>query len=697
MANEKKQRRIIALTGAAAVAAVALNLLITAINTHRNKKIKKGIPGSNVRVDLSPSEILKLADVIISKSKAVHDAVASVPLDKVTYANVILPLAELEAHQIPLVQSCVFPKMVAVSDEVRKASAEAERRIDAHVHTCSKREDIYRVIKNFAARGEWINPEAKRYAHCLIGEFERNGMNLTSSKRQEVLRLRTHIDELCVKYIQNLNEDDSFLLFSEKELDGMPTTFVKSLENSGNGKWKVTLKRHHVSPLLEHCKLGITRKRVAVAYGQRCGKVNLQIVEDLVQLRHKLARLLGYPNYADYAIEQRMAKSNIKVFEFLEHISACLTDSATKELSALKELKKKEEGDSPFGIEDLLYYLKRIEEHKFFVDFGDIDQYFPVNLVLSGIFKIFEDLFGIRFDEISEAVVWHSEVRLFSAWDLTSNDILGYFYLDMYSRKGKYGHTCVLTLQNGSISSSGVRQIPLALLVCQLRKGADNNPELLRFSEVVGLFHELGHVVHHICNRASYARFSGLRVDPDFREIPSQILENWCYESSALKLISGFHQDITKPITDEMCASLKKRRNSFSALKVKQEILLCLFDQIMHSTENVDAVELLKHLHPKVMLGLPMLEGINPASCMPRFAIGYEATCYTNLWSEVFAADVFAAKFRDGLSNNYVGLQFRSKVLAPGGAKEPVEILSDFLGREPSVEAYIERITRNSL
>ncbi|KAF9601832.1 hypothetical protein IFM89_023519 [Coptis chinensis] len=378
-----------------------------------------------------------------------------------------------------------------------------------------------------------------------------------------------------------------------------------------------------------------------------------------------------------------------QVFEFLEHISARLTDLAAKELGALKDLKKNEEGDSPFGIEDILYYLKRAEEQKFCVDFGDINKYFPVNLVLSGLFKIIQDFFGLRFDIIPNAETWHSDVQLFSAWDLSSSELLGYFYLDMYSREGKYGHACVLALQNGSI--------PVALLICQFRKEADDNPGLLRFSEVVNLFHELGHVVQHICNRASYARFSGLSVDPDFREIPSQVLENWCYESFALKIISGFHQDITKPVTDEMCSSLKWRRDSFSALKLKQEILHCLFDQIVHSTENVDAVELLKHLHPKVMLGIPMLEGTNPASCFSHYAIGHEAACYSHIWSEVFAADIFTSKFQDGLPNPYIGLQFRTKVLAPGGSKEPVEILSDFLGREPSVEAYIARKTRNNL
>lgn len=694
MSKQKRERNVLAFTGATALAVIAVNFAITAFK-RRHKK--KDLQGSIVRVNLSASEILKLADKIVSKSKEVHDAVASVPLDKVTFMNVISPLAELEAQQFPLVQSCVFPMLVCTSDDVRKASAEAERKIDAHMLSCSNREDVYRVVKAVAAKGEWVSPEAKRYIQSLVRDFERSGLNLTISKREEVQRLRDQIDELSLHYVRNLNDDKTFLLFSEADLLGLPPEFVKSLDKAENGIFKVTLKSHHVAAVLELCKVGRTRRLVAVAYGKRCGGINLSVLESLVELRHKFARLLGYSNYADYALDLRMAKSSSKVFEFLEEISTSLTDLASRELMMLKDLKRKEEGELPFGIEDLLYYIRRVEELQFDLDFGAVKQYFPVNLVLSGIFKVFQDLFGLRFEEVLDAVVWHSDVRVFSVFDLSSNDLLGYFYLDIYKREGKYAHTCVVALQNGALSSTGARQIPVALLISQIQKDIVGHPSLLRFSEVVNFFHEFGHVVQQICNRASFARFSGLRVDPDFVEIPAQLLENWCYESFSLKLISGFHQDITTPIKDEICKSLKRRRYAFSALKLKQEILYCIFDQIIHSADNVDIVELFKHLHPKVMLGLPMLEGTNPASCFPRSAIGFESACYSRIWSEVFAADIFACKFRDGLLNQRVGMQFRNNVLAPGGSKEPIEILSDFLGREPSIQAFVDSRAECSL
>uniref|UniRef100_A0A803L121 Peptidase M3A/M3B catalytic domain-containing protein n=1 Tax=Chenopodium quinoa TaxID=63459 RepID=A0A803L121_CHEQI len=756
--NGGKQNKIIVLTGTAAFLAVALGFAFHAFKSFNHRRKAKDLVGSNVRVNLSVNEIRKLADRIIAESKVVYDALASVPVDKVRYQDIMV-LAELEARHFPLVQSCVFSRLVSTSEDVRKASAEAELKINTHNGSCRlddsmfatsshgmcaghaalhcppnlgnlwveqtlqhavpsplqhpldpvwvrKREDVFSVVKAFAARGEWNNAEAKSYVQSLVRDFEQNGLNLTSSKKEEVQRLQVQIDNLSMQYVQNINDDCTLLLFTESELEGLPSELLQIFDRADNDKFKVTMKSNHVLPILELCKVGATRRKVAVGYGQRCKEINVPVLENLVQLRHKFARLLGYDNYSEYAVGSRMARTSSKVFEFLEDLSTSLSDLASKELDVLKELKAKEEGDNPFGIEDMLYYVKKFEEENFHLDFGALKEYFPLSLVLQGIFKILQDAFGLRFQEIFGAEVWHEDIRVFSVFDLSSCELMGYAYLDLYSREGKYSQTCVLPLQNGSLSANAARQVPVVLLMSELSKENDNSPTILRFSEVVSLFHEFGHVVHHICNRSPLARFSGLRVDHDFVEMPGHLLENWCYESNILKLISGYYQDITRQIKDDISMSLQRWRHSFAALKLRQEILYCkqsalfysrcLFDQIIHSTDNVDFLELFKFLHPKVMLGLPILEGTNPASCFPHSAIGYEASCYSRIWSKVFAADIFASKFHDGL-NHHTGMQFRNKVLAPGGAKDPHECLSNFIGREPSIQAFVESISYSSI
>ncbi|KAG5380368.1 hypothetical protein IGI04_028210 [Brassica rapa subsp. trilocularis] len=697
--SNRKKLKLVTFTGAAGLLGLAVSFAIFAFNSHKQKSKKKCLPGcDSVCINLSAKEILDLADEIISKSTRVHDAVALVPLNKLSYENVVLPLAEIEARLLPLIQCCVVPKMISPLDNVRKASAEAELRIDAHLLSCRKREDVYRVIRIYAAKGESIAPDAKCYLQCLVRDFEDNGLNLTTTKREEVGRLKDEIDELSLRYVQNLNEDSSCLFFTEAELAGLPVEFLQSLDKTQSKEFKLTLESSHVAAILELCKIAKTRKTVAMAYGKRCGDANIPVLQKLVQSRHRLARLLGYAHFADYALDHRMSKTSTTVcersftcFVIILHILDCteallvssLTDLAIREFSILKDLKRKEEGELPFGVEDLLYYIKRVEELQFDLDFGDIRQYFPVSLVLSGIFKICQDLFGIKIEEVTETDVWYYDVQAFAVFDSGSGKLLGYFYLDMFTREGKFSHSCVVSLQNNALFSNGACQIPVALLIAQFSKDGSGEALPLGFSEVVNLFHEFGHLVQHICNRASFARFSGLRVDPDFREIPSQLLENW--------------QDITKPLVDEVCKTLKRWRYSFSALKSLQEILYCLFDQRIYSDDDVDFGQLIRSLHPKVMVGLPVVEGTNPASCFPRAVIGSEATCYSRLWSEVFAADIFASQFGDGHPNLYMGLQFRDKVLAQGGGKEAMELLTSFLGREPSTQAYIESRTKYGL
>ncbi|CAN7129530.1 unnamed protein product [Brassica rapa subsp. narinosa] len=720
--SNPKKLKLVTFTGAAGLLGLAVSFAIFAFNSHKQKSKKKCLPGcDSVCINLSAKEILDLADEIISKSTRVHDAVALVPLNKLSYENVVLPLAEIEARLLPLIQCCVVPKMISPQDNVRKASAEAELRIDAHLLSCRwKREDVYRVIRIYAAKGESIAPDAKCFLQCLVRDFEDNGLNLTTTKREEVGRLKDEIDELSSRYVQNLNEDSSCLFFTEAELAGLPVEFLQSLDKTQSKEFKLTLESSHVAAILELCKIAKTRKTVAMAYGKRCGDANIPVLQKLVQSRHRLARLLGYAHFADYALDHRMSKTSTTVIRFLEGISSSLTDLAIREFSILKDLKRKEEGELPFGVEDLLYYIKRVEELQFDLDFGDIRQYFPVSLVLSGIFKICQDLFGIKIEEVTETDVWYYDVQAFAVFDSGSGKLLGYFYLDMFTREGKFSHSCVVSLQNNALFSNGAcqvtilhpcrtfiwtcsgiylvsfcLQIPVALLIAQFSKDGGGEALPLGFSEVVNLFHEFGHLVQHICNRASFARFSGLRVDPDFREIPSQLLENW--QSFTLKLISGYRQDITKPLVDEVCKTLKRWRYSFSALKSLQEILYCLFDQKIYSEDDVDFSQLIRSLHPKVMVGLPVVEGTNPASCFPRAVIGSEATCYSRLWSEVFAADIFASQFGDGHPNLYMGLQFRDKVLAQGGGKEAMELLTSFLGREPSTQAYIESRTKYGL
>ncbi|XP_057863312.2 probable thimet oligopeptidase isoform X2 [Cryptomeria japonica] len=642
--DEKKMKRqsvaAVAVVGAAAIVLIAGRALLSLL-----RRRSKGYPGIKICVNLTASEILNLADRIMAKSKQIYDSVAAVPPNKVCYSNVIVPLAELEAEQFHLVQSCVFPRMVSPSKDVREASIEAERRIDAHNLNCSMREDVYRVVKLFAARGEWLDPEARRYVNHLVKDFERRGLNATSSRRTEIEWLKARIKELCNTFVCNLSEENCYLLFKDSDLVGMPSDFLESLDKTEDGMLKVNIKPIHTYPILKHCKVGATRKVVASAKGQRCLEENTLILEELINLRYKMARLLGYSNYAEYALETQMARTPFKVMEFLEDESRIMSESAVKELQRLKDLKRQEEGESPFGMEDLQYYMHQAEEREFGINYKELRHYFPVESVTQWLLRTYQDLLGLKFDRVQGAEVWHPDVCLYSVLDSVSNESLGYFYIDLYLRDGKYGHTCVFPLQDGCLLRNGTRQLPVAAIIANFSKSEQDNPSFLRFSEVVTYFHEFGHV------------------------------------------------DIYRPIPDEICIALKRKQKAFYGLKTKEKILMCLFDQIIHTSDKVDTKALFEDLYPKVMVGIPLLDRTSLATSFLHLVTGNEATCYRYIWSEVFAADMFVSKFEGDILNSSLGMQYRNKVLAPGATKDAFAILHDFLGREPSKEAFMRRST----
>ncbi|CAM6010102.1 unnamed protein product [Sphagnum balticum] len=684
-----KQKEI-ALAGAAAAAiAIATKLLLSSLKSSSSSRDGGREEGIHIRVKQSASEILKQADRMIALSQSVHDAVAAVPLDEVSYETVIAPLANLEAEEFAVVQGCVFPSLVAVSKDVRNASAEAEKKIDAHNVKCSMREDVYLVVKAYAAKKETLSPQAQRFVDRLIRDYERLGLNLNADTRRKVEFLKTTIGELCIEFQQNMNEENRRLYFTEEELAGLPKNFIQDLKTGKDNKLEVTLKYPHYFPIMERCKVGATRQAVAVAYDQRCMNENVSILEKVVALRHAMAQLLGYRNHAEYVIAIRMAKSPSKVKEFLESMSKRISVLAAKELTKLRAMKKAEEGNDLFGMADLRYYIRKAEEEEFKVDYETVKQYFPMAVVTAGLLQIYQDLLGLKFKEVPNPQVWHPDVQLYSVSDSETGERMGYFYLDLYPRDGKYTHACVCSLQPGCVQKDGHRQLPVAAMLANFSKPTKEKPSLLGHTEVETYFHEFGHVMHHICSRASFAKFSGLRVEDDFVEAPSQMLENWCLESDSLKLMSGFYKDTKQSLPDDICQALMQKRRAFAGLLTKRQILFGLFDQSIHMRDKAETGAILKELVPKVMEGIPMLEGTNFSATFGHMTGGYDAAYYGYLWSEVSSADMFEAKFKGNVLSKSAGREYREKVLAPGACKDAAAILRDFLGREPTEEAFL--------
>mmetsp|Transcript_67432 Transcript_67432/g.152615 ORF Transcript_67432/g.152615 Transcript_67432/m.152615 type:complete len:422 (+) Transcript_67432:596-1861(+) len=415
-----------------------------------------------------------------------------------------------------------------------------------------------------------------------------------------------------------------------------------------------------------------------------------------------------------------MAKDPETVKTFLQGLSDLLGPVAEAELAELKKLKAEAEGGSAEGqtihMWDFRFYLNAAEERKYKVDHEVLRQYFPFDAVLEGMLGVYRDVFGLVFTELKGTQVWHESVMVFKVSEADTSELLGYFYLDLWPRPGKFSHAACWPLQKAcdlpadraqwcqpkagrvaqAADTAGPSVAPLApfrrpavtALVCNFpAPKADGSPPLLEHNEVVTFFHEFGHGVHNLCSKTQLARFAGTGTERDFVEAPSQMLENWCWEAVSLARISR-HVETEAPIPKHLVDSLVAAKNANVGLLTCRQLFFGIFDQTIHSQPKSDTAAILAELHPKVMR-VPMSDGTNFAASFGHMC-GYDAQYYGYMWSEVFSDDMFVSAFKQDPMSRSAGRAYCEKVLARGGSKDAAEMLRDFLGREASQASFLK-------
>jgi thimet oligopeptidase len=653
-------------------------------------------PGNRLHWDLTPEYITAETDRLITDSKAVYDAVGALDRTAVTYDNVIKALADDTCNYQTRRNLLDFAQHVSADKILRDASVAADKKLSEFDVEISMREDVFNNL--IAVRdklGDTLKPEAKRYVDRLIKHGERNGLHLSHEVQEQIKVIKKRISDLCIDFSKNLNEENTILEFTEKELDGLPADFLKGLDKMDDGKLKVTLKYPHYFPCMKFAHNPETRKKMENAFNCRCMKENTAILEELISLRQKKAELLKFPTHSAFVLEMRMAKNPERVGTFLSDLEKRLQTLKQQELDLFLEYKKADsekygfEFDKKIDMWDLRYYMTRVEELKYAVDQNILKQYFPLGTVTTGLLNIYQELLSLHFEPIPDAQVWHEDVKMYSVKDTVDNDnLLGYFYLDLFPREGKYGHAACFGLQPGCLLPDGTRQVSVAAMVANFTKPNDDQPSLLSHDEVETYFHEFGHVMHQICAQAEFALFSGTSVERDFLEAPSQMLENWCWEESSLRRMSGHYRDGT-PIPADLMTSLLASRKANAGVFNLRQILLATFDQNIHTCDGCDTAQKYLDLSQKV-LGISATRGTNMPASFGHLAGGYDAQYYGYLWSEVFSADMFHSRFKaEGVMSPKVGLDYRRFILQPGGSIDADDMLHNFLGRDPKPDAFL--------
>ncbi|KAI2602237.1 Metalloprotease [Hypoxylon sp. NC1633] len=653
--------------------------------------------------------------------------VADVPADKASFNSILAPMAEDENQAQLKSRILGFYQSVSGSADLRNASTEAEKIMDNFSIECSMREDVFHLVDAAfqlqKSKEPDLDPESLRFLEKERKSYIRNGLGLPQGpQRDRFKEIKKRLSQISIEFQKNLNEEDGGLWFTREELDGVPDDVVDGLEKGtgeNDGKLKLSFKYPDLFPALKFAKNPETRKKIFIANDNKTNQ-NAPLFRETILLRDEAARLLGYPNHATFRIEDKMAKEPSTVDSFLSDLRARLAPGGEKEKNHLLELKTKDEEsrglkpDGSYYLWDHRYYDRMMVEQECSIDEVKIAEYFPLQSTVRGMLHIFEELFGFVFVELdaderkrisptgkAEDIAWHEDVIIFSVWDDSSegDGFVGYLYLDLHPRQGKYGHAANFSIQPGYMQKDGTRRYPATALVCNFSKPTEKKPSLLKHDEVVTLFHELGHGIHDLAGRCTYSRFHGTATVRDFVEAPSQMLENWCWTTSQLKDLSK-HFVTGEKIPDELIEKQISTKHVNDALFNLRQLHFGIFDMTIHSPtshedlEKMDFSALYNDLRVQIAglkgpeaLGQPSTWG-NGQATFGHLMGGYDAGYYGYLSSQVYSTDMFYSVFRKDPMNGKEGRRYRHTVLERGGSQDEMTTLEQFLGRKPSSDAF---------
>jgi len=651
----------------------------------------------------TPEELKKLTDKLIEDGKKIDKAIEDVPDDECSFETIIVPLGRKTENEIEVIESNIdFFQHVSPNKEVRDASAECSLKLQEYGIERSMNKKIYqkvaKVIENIN-NGKFKapeDPEDKRLLEKIDLDYRRYGLALPDDKLAELKELKKKLTNISIEFSRCIAEDKTTHVFTKKELDGLSEDFFENLEKTtkdGEEAYVVDMKYPSYFPILKLAKNENTRKTMMRAYGQRC-KPNLDRLKEALGLRIKIAKMLGYPSHSHFKLETKMAKNPKNVLDFLQNLKEKLQPLAKNEINKLLELKKKEkeELNQPFdGVLndwDLRYYNRMLIEKEYAVKDDEIKQYLPINEVTEEMLGVYEEIFSLKCVEVENPVVWHPDVRQLEIFDKKSNEFMGTVYLDLHPREGKYTHAACFGLASGYDKEDGTHVFPVAAMVANFSKPTPTKPSLLKHDEVTTYYHELGHVFHQICSRTKWARFHGTNVERDFVEAPSQMLENWCWEPEILEKLSHHYQDKNKKLPKDLIQSIIKTKHVNGAIFNLRQIFFGSIDMKLHTMEeednNLDLIKVWNDFRKEII----MIENLNdtwPITTFDHIMGGYDSGYYGYLWSEVFSADMYFSKFKPiGILNPEVGEKYRNIILKSGGSRDAMELLKEFLGREPS-------------
>jgi thimet oligopeptidase len=606
-----------------------------------------------------------------------------------TFNNTVQPLIDMDIRNAPenifYIIYNFFP-----DKQLREAAKVASGELSSFYLSQIYQPVLYNAINDYFNHGQdldELNHEQKRYLDHTLRDLKRHGLHLDEKIRHRIEKIKKQLIDYRSTFSYNLNQVDNKFLYTKDQLSGLPNSwFVPEKHDKKQNKWIVTLQYPDYMPLMEYAHDQSVRQEMYNHFMNRCREKNEPLLNKILKLRSELAKLLGYKTYADYVTEVKIIKNGDNAIKFLTQLNKEFDPVYKKEKKQLLEFAKKHNlNKSKLDPWDLSYYQRLYKETINDLDMNEVRKYFPLETVKQGMFKIYQHLFQLQFTEINTDNKWHPDVELYSVVDSKSKQLYGYFYLDLYPRDGKYGHAAVFTIYPGCninhIDEKYMRRSTVSAMACNFAKHED-----LLFSNVVTLFHEFGHLIHHICSVTDNPQFNGHSVERDFVEAPSQMLEYWCFDYQALQIMS-YHKQLKQSIPEQLVIKLQKVENTLQGYFTKRQLSFGLFDLRVHTQDFTDIdvdcnqnwIDIYKYVFH---------EETDKSTCFPatfgHIAGGYEAGYYGYLLAESYAANMYYKRFKiEGLLNSKIGIEYRNIVLKQGATKDGLELLAEFLHSEP--------------
>ncbi|AOZ98616.1 M3 family metallopeptidase [Flavobacterium commune] len=639
----------------------------------------------------------------IALAKAEIDAIVNNP-EAPTFANTIEAM-DYSGAILDRISSIFFNLNSAeTSDEMQKIAQEVSPLLSEFGNDITLNADLFARVKAVYEQKDTLNlnTEQATLLDKKYKSFSRNGANLSEEKKSELREIDKELSKLSLQFGENvLAETNAFQLHltDEKDLAGLPEgtieaarSLAKSEEKEG---WIFTLDHPSYLPFMTYADNRELRKKMAIAFGskgfQNNEYDNQEIVLKIVKLRQQRANLLGYQTHAHFVLEERMAESPEKVMAFENDLLAKAKPAAQKEFAQLTEFAKKLDGIEQLEKWDGAYYSEKLKQQLFNLDDEKLKPYFQLEKVLNGAFVIAGKLYGLTFTEVFDIDKYHDEVMTYEVRD-ENNNLVSIFYADFFPRKGKRNGAWMTSFKSQYVKDS-VNERPHISNVCNFTKPTETKPSLLTFNEVTTLFHEFGHGLHGMLANTTYPSLSGTSVFWDFVELPSQVMENWCYEPEALALFAT-HYQTGEVIPMEYVEKIKESASFQEGLATLRQLSFGLLDMAWHGQDPTNITDL-KAFETEQFANTQLYPDVKENAMSTAFSHifqgGYSSGYYSYKWAEVLDADAFEYFKENGIFNKEVATKFKDNVLSKGGTENPMTLYKRFRGQEPKPEALLKR------